>query len=305
MNQLMKQSMNKLVKQPMNQSVDISIIIIFDQFRQEKLERLLQGIKAQDYQGKKEIILIHESDEPRECPKLLIPVRYVTIPAKRGIPFNRNQGINKARGDIIVFIDDDCWVHETWLSSLIAPLDDKAISVITSGTKIPPSNFLGNSIAALGFPGGGTLGFEKVWRVSPQGFTNHLAVGNCALRRTLFDKVGFFDESLTFGAEDAELSHRLEKADIPIKYIPQAYAFHEARTTWKSFVRWQLRRGRANYHFKKKVGGVGSFVKLRLWSAKNIMKQNCNIRLPFILFLLSASFTLQQLGYLTERWRYG
>ncbi len=282
----------------------VSIIIIFDQLRKEKLERLLEGIKSQDYRGKKEVILIHESDTPLEPPSLSLPVRYLNVPAKRGIPFNRNQGIKEAKGDIIVFIDDDCWVHEKWLSSLVEPLKDKSILAVTSGTKIPPSNLLGDSIAALGFPGGGSIGFENVWNVE-NGYTNHLAVGNCALRKTLFDSIGMFDETLRFGAEDAEFSHRLEKAGIPIKYASEGYAFHEARISMGSFIRWQLRRGRANYHFKKKVGPVGKFVKLRFWSAKNTLRLNKNYRLPLIIGLMGMSFTLQQLGYVQERWRDG
>jgi GT2 family glycosyltransferase len=205
-------------------------------------------------------------------------------------------------GSIIVYIDDDCWVQEKWLKSLVEPLLlDAKLMAVTSATKIPRANFLGDCISALGFPGGGSLGFEKVWRVTSDGYTNHLAVGNCALRREVFEKIGRFDEEMKNGAEDAELSVRLERGGFPIKYVPEGFAFHEARTTWKSFVKWQIRRGRANYHFKRKVGSVVGFVKLRLWSAKNIFLANkFNWRLPFIFGLLGASFVLQQWGYWKE-----
>ena len=280
----------------------ISVVVIFDKLRKEKLDRLLGSIKDQIKEYPAEILFIHESYSPLQPPEFSLPIRYFNIPEKQGIPFNRNQGIKYAQGDIIVFIDDDCWVQEKWLSSLVKPLfQDSKLFAVTSGTKIPSSNFLGNCISSLGFPGGGSLGFEKMWIVSADNFTNHLAAGNCALRRTVFDKIGFFDESLKLGAEDAELSHRLEQASIPIKYVPEGHAFHEARTTLRSFVRWQLRRGRANYHFKKKVGKVASFVKLRVWSAKNILRENkTNPRLPIVVGLLAASAALQQLGYVLE-----
>src|SRR3989344_8489799 len=268
----------------------VSVIVIFDQVRESKLCRLLESMKNQldTYNFGVEILFIQESNSSASLPPMLVKVKHFTIPKKQGIPFNRNKGIEFAKGEFIVFIDDDCWVQEQWLQALVAPLlQDQTIHAVTSGTKIPPANFVGNCISALGFPGGGSLGFENVWRVSADGFTNHLAVGNCALRREIFDTVGLFDETLKLGAEDAELSHRLEKALIPIKYVPEAYAFHEARTTIPSFIRWQLRRGRANYHFKKKVGNVGSFVKLRMWSAKNILKENkTNPRLPIVVGLL-------------------
>ena len=171
---------------------------------------------------------------------------------------------------------------------------------------MPSSTVIGNSIAALGFPGGGSLGFDKVWKVSPDGFTNHLSVGNCALRKELFDRVGIFDETMKFGAEDTEFSQRMEQAGMLVKYVPAAYAFHEARASWNSFVQWQLRRGRANYHFKKKIGKVHHFIALRLWSAKNIVQANITkARFPLVTFLLGSSFVLQQYGYFREKWKHG
>ncbi len=282
--------------------IEISIVIIFDKFREEKLNRLLVSLKPQLGLFNTKVVLIHESNNPINLPKLPLKVNYFNVPEHQGIPFNRNQGIKLSQGNIIVFIDDDCWVHPDWLASLIKPLEDENILVTTSGTKIPASNLMGDCIAALGFPGGGSLGFDKVWKVSEDSFTNHLAVGNCAMRKSIFEKVGFFDESMKSGAEDAEFSFRMEKAGMSIKYVPQAYVFHEARTTFSSFVNWQLRRGKANYQFKQKVGAVNNFIKLRLWSAKNILAENrFNWRLPLILSFLGASFVLQQAGYLMEK----
>ena len=299
--------------------IKISIIIIFDQIREEKLRRLLDSIRPQ-LLTEMEVLLIHESFVPARqpifsilpvfpiisiFPILPVNIRYIPIPEKQGIPFNRNQGIQQAHGEIIVFIDDDCWVPEGWLDSLVTPLQqDQDLLAVTGGTRVPPSNLMGDCIAALGFPGGGSLGFEKVWKVSSEGYTNHLSVGNCALQRKIFPKVGLFDESMKSGAEDTEFSYRLELAGIPIKYVSKGFAYHESRSSWADFWRWQVRRGRANYQFRKKVGNINSFVKLRFWSAKNILKENWrNWRLPLILGLLGASFSLQQWGYLSEKWK--
>ena len=280
----------------------VSIIVIFDRLRKSKLDRLLNSMKHQLQQYDPEIIFLHESDVTLEKPDFPVELTYKNIPARKGIAFNRNQGIKQSTGDVIVFVDDDCWVPENWLHSLLQPLQDSSVLAVTSSTKIPRSNFLGDCISALGFPGGGSLGFEKVWHVTSDGYTNHLTVGNCALRREVFDIAGDFDETMRYGAEDAEFSIRLEKAGVKIKYVPQAFAYHEARKTMGSFIKWQLRRGRANYHFKKRVGPVKSFIKLRLWSAKNIVTQNLlKLRLPVVLSLLFLSFLLQQWGFVQAR----
>src|SRR3989344_4455462 len=149
----------------------ISIIVIFDQIRESKLRRLLESMQEQLTsqqvdQKKIEVLFVHESNVQSSCPEMPVKVNYFTIPEKQGIPFNRNKGIEFAKGEIIVFIDDDCWVQEKWLESLTNPLlQDQNLYAVTSGTKIPPSNFLGNCVSALGFPGGGSLGFTKVWKV--------------------------------------------------------------------------------------------------------------------------------------------
>lgn len=280
----------------------VSIIVIFDRLRKSKLDRLLNSMKHQLEEYNPEIIFLHESNEILPKPPFPVELTYKNIPARRGIAFNRNQGIKESTGEVIVFVDDDCWVPENWLNSILQPLQDPSELAVTSATKIPRSNFLGDCISALGFPGGGSLGFEKVWHVTSDGYTNHLTVGNCALRRTVFDLAGNFDETMRYGAEDAEFSIRMERAGVRIKYVPRAYAFHEARTTLPSFVKWQLRRGRANYHFKKRVGPVKSFIKLRLWSARNIVTQNLlKLRLPVVLSLLFLSFLLQQWGFIQAR----
>ena len=291
-------------------NMDVSIIIIFDKIRKRKLQRLFNSMKDELSlcTFSTEVLLVHESSAayPPKKDDLPIPVRYINVTPKQGIPFNRNRGIDAARGDILVFIDDDCWVQPQWLRSLVQPLlDDPSLYITTSGTKIPSSNIVGDSISALGFPGGGSLGFTKVWKVSKEGFTNHLAAGNCAMRRSLLYKVGTFDETMKSGAEDAELSFRIENASIPIKYVENGFAYHEARSTFSSFVKWQLRRGKANYQFKQKVGSVSGFIKLRLWSAKNILVHNImNWRLPLIFFFLGLSFVLQQVGFLMEKRRH-
>jgi O-antigen biosynthesis protein len=281
----------------------ISIVIICDKLRLEKLTRLCDSMREEVEALSAEVLLLQESTQLLEKPTLPLPFTYYNIPKKQGFSFNRNQGVVKATGDIIVFIDDDCWVHKKWLTSLLTPLrEDPTLLATTSGTFIPKSTFFGDCVSAMGFPGGGSLGFDKVWKVSPEGYTTHLTIGNCALRRNIFEEVGMFDESMKSGAEDAEFSVRMEKAGVHIKYVPHGYAFHEARTSLPSFVTWQLRRGRANYQFKQRVGDVGSFIKLRLWSAKNALhKHRYSLKLPVIFTLFGFSFMLQQAGYYQEK----
>lgn len=282
----------------------VSIIIIFDQIRKE-LFPLLNQIRIQMKNLKEysfEVVLIHESNKKLKPLSEFKGFKYVNIPEKRGFSFNRNKGLENAKGNIIVFIDDDCLPVDGWLENLLAPLDDKRIEGVMGNVRIPKSNYIGDCISELGFPAGANAGFKNMWKVDKDEFTSHVTTCNCALRKDIFKKVGLFNEKLIYGAEDAELSYRMEKSGYIVEYSPKALAYHKARDNLSSFIKWQLRRGKANYYFRKEVGPIKNFLKLRIWSSSNILKKNLFDHKIFGVFpLLFLSFFFQQIGYYIEK----
>jgi|Deesub1362A_J573_1020465.scaffolds.fasta_scaffold00057_171 glycosyltransferase involved in cell wall biosynthesis len=266
-----------------------------------KIHNLLESLKTQDFYDYEIIVIDDNSSDPTsEIAKEYAKV--VKLKNKKGPAGARNVGIREANGQIIAFTDSDCVAKKDWLKNIAKAFDDQNIHAVQGHVKIPKSNFLGDSISALGFPAGGSVGFENMWHVSKEGFTDHITTCNCAVRKDLFLKIGFFDETFkTPGGEDSEFSYRLSKQGFKIKYLPNAIVIHEPRESFSSFVKWQLTRGRSNYYFKKKVGYVGDFVKLRFWSTKNIIKKfHRDPKFPLILVLLFLSFILQQIGYIEE-----
>ena len=225
---------------------------------------------------------------------------------KSGPAVTRNKGIKSSKGKYITFIDSDCVASKNWFSSIKRNFEGDITSAIMGNTKIPKSTLIGDSISALGFPGGANAGFENMWHVSKEGFTDHITSCNFAAKKEVFEKYGLFDESFPLaGGEDPELSYRLSKNGVKIKYCPDVLVYHEPRKELLSFIKWMIYRGRSNYYFKKKVGKVGNFVKLRLWSSKNIIKKFLfDQKIILIIPLLFLSFILQQIGYMWERYSY-
>lgn len=271
-----------------------SIIIMFDTVKRE-LQTLVEKVK--DQAPSSEILLIQESGEPEDVSYL--ECRYYHVPKGTGFAATRNKGLEVAMGDIIVFIDDDCDPTEDWYHYLLGPFKDPKIMATMGSLRIPKSTYLGDCISELGFPAGANAGFENMWKVDDEGFTNHLSTCNCAIRRKVFNHIGLFDKRLVYGAEDAEFSHRMDSFGYQIKYVPDAIVYHEARANFSSFLQWQLRRGKANYYFKQVVGDIGSHLRLRLWSSKNILKKNIfSLKIFGVFSLLFLSFLYQQLGYM-------
>lgn len=212
----------------------------------------------------------------------------------------RNQGIKNAKGKIILFTDSDCILPPDWIQSYSKLLDSHK-DVLTGRVEMLPSNILGDSMSALGFPAGGSLGFDKMWKVGQDGSTVQIVTCNCAVRKKVFDEIGLFDETfpLPFG-EDTEMSQRMLKRGYKIYYTPLVYIKHPPRSDLKSFARWSFRRGRGVYHLKRKVPLEG-FVKLRFWSMKNVLSNAFKTyKAPVIIILFLMYNIIQQSGYVTE-----
>ncbi len=214
----------------------------------------------------------------------------------------RNAAIRLAQADIIAFVDADVVVDKHWAENILQHINEKGEQVVMGNTKIPKSTFLGDSIAALGFPGGGSVGFDKIWKVDARGYTDHITSCNFAARREIFEKYGVFDESFPFpGGEDPELSYRWVKRGVKIKYAPDVIVWHRPRKDLKSFTRWMIIRGRSSYLFKQKVDRVGGFISLRLWSTINILKKSFfTPQIITVLPLLVYSFALQYIGFFLQ-----
>jgi glycosyltransferase involved in cell wall biosynthesis len=224
----------------------------------------------------------------------------VRIPAGRGLGYDRNRAIESSEGDAIVFVDDDCWPDDRWLPELLAPLADPSVDAVMGGVRIEPSTFLGDSISALGFPGGGSVGFAVMFHVDEDGLTDHLSTLNCALRRSVFERVGAFDETMTMGSEDTELSHRIAAAGIRMAYRPSAMVEHRARTHLGEFATWFFRRGRGAYQLSRRVD-TGPVIAHRLSTYRHIVGSRMrDPKIVAIVPLLVYSVLLQEAGFLWE-----
>ena len=153
---------------------------------------------------------------------------------ERGLSGARNTGIDQAKGNVVVFLDDDAYADPCWLQSLLACYDDE--SVLGAGGLVLPD------WSPAGPPG--WLPEEFLWVVgcSYRGLPETKAevrnpVGaNMSFRRTAFGTAGYFDSSVgrnakvtrPMGCEETEFSIRLRqmRPDGRIIYEPRAVVYH-------------------------------------------------------------------------------
>lgn len=278
----------------------IKISVIIPVYNAEKtLGRLLESLQAQKT-GKDEIILVDDCSTDKSAHVAQqYDTKLFTLPSNRGPAYCRNYGGAHASGDILVFTDSDCVTSENWLSAIRLVYENGAPDALMGKLRLNPSNYLGDSISALGFPAGGSIGFEKIWQVDRNGHTKSLSTCNCAIKKSIFQKIGGFDETFPYaGGEDSYLAYQLISKGYKIKYNPKIIAYHEARKSLISFMKWQFKRGVSSFIFSKKITNQSDFISLRFWSTRNILSHyKSDLKLPLIVILLLTSFILQLSGF--------
>jgi glycosyltransferase involved in cell wall biosynthesis len=272
----------------------ISVIIPTFNFP-ESLKKTVESLKEQTFKDFE--ILIVDDYSPEKPPEDL---RVIRNERSKGPAGARNTGIIKAKAEILAFTDSDCIVDVDWLKNIY---DNIGEEVMVGSAKIPLSTFLGNSISALGYPAGANLGFRNVWRINKGGYTDSISGCNFAIKKFIFEKYGMFDESFPIAsAEEAELSHRLLKNGVRIKYFDDLIVYHEPRKNLKSFIKWHIYRGRGNYYFHKKIGNVNKYLLLKLRYVYKVIRVNLfKPKIVLVVPLLLTSFFCQQIGYIKEK----
>jgi GT2 family glycosyltransferase len=131
------------------------------------------------------------------------------------IPQQRNTGVLRARGEIIVFTDAGCVPEPGWLDELTAPL------------------FSGEHVThglTLGARGGMKLHDRTAVQRLQSPYLVECSTINTAFRRVVYNAVGGFDESFTYGS-DVDFSWRLVDAGYRIRSVPNAVVRHDWGTT--------------------------------------------------------------------------
>jgi GT2 family glycosyltransferase len=157
---------------------------------------------------------------------------------RRGLDNGRNAGLRAARGEIVVFTDDDCVLSPGWLRPLGRAFGHEGVSVVT-GPVLPyrldtPARVRMERQASLG------RGMRRVafdWQMISPVHGSAVGVGaNMAFRRARLLELGDepFPPELDAGTEtesggDSYVLSRLLAAGDRILYDPELFIFHQHR----------------------------------------------------------------------------
>jgi GT2 family glycosyltransferase len=163
-------------------------------------------------------------------------VTVVSNPSNLGFARACNQGAAVARGELVVFLNNDTVLAPGWLDRLVAAFDDPC--VVAAG---PRSNFVSGPQMVHGVPydvadAAGYHAWADGWANAHRGEVEdaHRLVGFClAVRRTAFEAVAGFDEGFEIGSyEDDDLCCRLAERGGRLVIAHESFVHHIGHRTF-------------------------------------------------------------------------
>ena len=225
-------------------------VVVMTFNRPDSLRRCLASLAAQSLDPLAfEVVVIDVSSPPADEVLAHFQEQLCLIhhpAANLGVAANRNLGARVARGDVLVFLDDDCVASPTWLAGLVEAVRGD-LSTLAGARTVHPQPATGPSAA------GQVINDVVDGFFNPPGSTPRFLPGlNFAVDRSRYLALGGCDPSFGFlAAEDRDFVDRWRRAGGSLALIQGAQVRHEHRSTWGGFARQYYNYGRGAWHFHR------------------------------------------------------
>ena len=152
---------------------------------------------------------------------------------------NRNNGVDKAKGEIILFLDDDAYVDRNLLKNGEDFFNTYKDVDIVGGPQLTPKNdkwfarISGYAIASFF----GSQQMSKRYKKSKLNFDGWNSISSAVsfVKKEVFEKVRF--KPGLFPGEDPEFYYNAKKNGFKIAYSPNIIVYHKRRDSLKGFLK--------------------------------------------------------------------
>jgi len=213
-------------------SVQISIVVC-TRNRADSLQQCVHALACVETAHEWELVIVDNgssdgtgaflSSLPRRINKASV---IIAFEPKRGLGTARNKGLNQAHGDIIAFIDDDCYVSKDYIDAMISAFKaDSKIGFIGGRILLYDQSDLRMTIIEL----------EDRFVLLPRTFipAGSIQGANMAFRKSVLERIGGFDDSMgsgtPFPCEDMDAVAAASWAGIAGAYDPRPTVYHHHR----------------------------------------------------------------------------
>jgi glycosyltransferase involved in cell wall biosynthesis/peptidoglycan/xylan/chitin deacetylase (PgdA/CDA1 family) len=268
-------------------------VVIPTHRRRAAVVRAVQAFAAQRFDAAFEVIVVVDGladDSAAALRSLQTPFTLTVLEQPNsGAAAARNRGAAAARGDILLFLDDDMEPHPMLLAEHEYSYSRGAAAVLGH---IPLHPQAARNFLTEGYR---TFAVDRAARLSQTGAEltlQDLLTGQLSVPRRLFEALGGFDVAFTqggtYGNEDVDFGHRFLAAGHKFEFNVYAISYHDYLIQPRHYLRQARQTGRADVVFARKhpsrAGGIFSPYTVS-WLAPKLWRALAALR-PF-----SAPFT--------------
>ncbi len=201
------------------------------------IRECLEGLRWLEYPNYEVIVVDDGSTDATAAIAREYDVRLISID-QQGLSYARNVGWRSAKGDIVVYIDDDAYPDPHWLDYLAACFE-RTNHVGIGGPNIPPTNdgFIADCVAYS--PGG------PVHVLLTDELAEHIPGCNMAFRKSSLEAIGGFDPQFRSAGDDVDVCWRLQERGWTLGFCPSAVVWHHRRNSIAAYWRQQKGYGKA------------------------------------------------------------
>lgn len=183
-----------------------------------------------------EIIVVDDAstdDTVDQLKRLPFSVRIVRNKHKSSFAATCNNGARHARGDLLLFLNNDMRVGDTLLAPLTPHFDDDAVFAVAPSSMVEMDETMIDEVPNTGVWERGFLSIKHISNpASPVTDIFHASGGCMCVRADRFRQLGGFDERFSpFYFEDADLCWRARKRGWRVLHEPDAVLLHESHAT--------------------------------------------------------------------------
>ena len=209
--------------------------------RVEDLARCLAALDRLPDDGQ-ELLVVDSASKDGASIRALVAryprVRYLRLD-RPGLDLARNAALRAAAHPIVAFTDDDATPEPNWLRALLRNFGAPRTLCVTGLTL--PAELESEAQEVFEQTNGFCRGYARVFhdgtKVDPFMASRVGAGVNMALRRSILDRIGPFDDALDAGTPtrsggDHDMFARILAAGYAIVYEPAALCWHTHRRSW-------------------------------------------------------------------------
>ena len=217
-----------------------------------------------------------------------LTVRYF-LEENKGLSFARNRGLREAAFPIITYIDDDAEAVPDFLATILHFMRTHSQVVGIGGKVIPRYSESGEPVWMSRYLNGyvGRVDYGDQSSLFQQPAMKYPAGCNMTYTKAILEKVGGFNNQLTFRGDDKYIYFEVSKISSQVYYVPTALVYHNidmARLQFDSFRKLFLKTGNEEKIRVREKGG-----RMGLWKkfAEYIIKAGAGLAL-YGLFVLKG-----------------